>query len=460
MKYRRMVLRVGLGLLLCCSLLPQPGQAAAAPDLQITQLNITGEEYVTIQNTSTTNVDLSHYWLGYASSDTATAVPSQQLSEAALQPQQTTMLSNGAAATCGAVSVDNLVFSLANTAGTLALWRLDSPVSGSASFSFLGAVSWGKGASSGNYLHIADEANVAKYNTTNAMPVWLRGSGTWQVGDQQACLFTPVISATVVQEPVSVSWLSSSDTPPFSVLPAATVSSGSSTNVATIPASDIGLKAVQLSELLPNPASPHTDADDEFIELYNPNDRAFDMSGFKLQIASMTAATVHSYTIPAGTVIAAKGFKAFRSADTNLALNNSGGQVWFVDPLNNTVSTSGVYGTLAEGNAWINTGSKWQETSQPTPGAANKLSAPAAKNNRKKSATVNGRKVASLNGGKSAVAGASTSTAYDEAAQTAPLHPGTLVAVVGLAVLYLAYEYRRDVANKYRQFRQHRAARP
>jgi type VI protein secretion system component VasF len=45
------------------------------------------------------------------------------------------------------------------------------------------------------------------------------------------------------------------------------------------------------------------------------------------------------------------------------------------------------------------------------------------------------------------------------AAQTVPLHPGTLAAVVALALLYLGYEYRRDVANKIQQFREYRAAR-
>jgi hypothetical protein len=463
MRCRSWILRVGI-VMLALLVIPRFSLAASPAELQLTQLNITGDEYVTIQNTSGGPVDLSRYWLGYAGSDSATAVPGQQLSAQTLQSQETVMLNNGAAQTCGAVAIDNLGFSLSNTAGTLALWRLDSPVGAPATFTFLGSVSWGKSATTASYLHIADEANVSKYNTVNALPAWLQTGQVWQVGDMQSCQFTPVVlqnNAPIAQAAVTVDWPVSNDTPPFTVLPAALVSSDSSNgSSASIPASDIGLSAVQLSEILPNPASPGTDADDEFIELYNPNGSPFDLSGFKLQLASATSTTVHSYTIPAGTKIAAKGFKAFMSADTNLALNNTAGQVWFVDPLDHTVSTTGAYNDVTEGASFINTNGKWQWTMSPTPGTANKLQAPAGKSSSgKKSASVNGRSVTGLTGSGSAVQGASTSAAFNQAAQTVPLHPGTLAAVVALALLYLGYEYRRDVANKIQQFREHRAAR-
>lgn len=446
-------------------LVPSFGFAETVPELQLTQLNITGDEYVTIQNKSSDKLDLSKYWLGYSSSDTATAVPAQQLSSQTLQPGEAVMLNNGAAQTCGAVAIDNLNFSLSNTAGTLALWRLDSPAGGAASFSFLGSASWGKATTAANYLHIADEANVAKYNSQNALPTWLQTGQSWQVGDMQSCQFTPVVvqnSTPTAQAAVNVDWPVSGETPPFTVLRAVTVggsSSGSTT--ASIPASDIGLSAIQLSEIMPDPASPKTDADDEFIELYNPNSKTFDLSGFKLQIVSASSATVHSYTIPAGTTLAAKGFKAFMSADTNLSLNNTAGQVWFVDPLNHTVATTGAYTDVVEGGSYINTNGKWQWTMSPTPGSANKLQAPAGKGSSSKSkASVNGRSITGLTGGSSSgVKGVATSASFNQAAQTVPIHPGTLAAVICLAVLYLAYEYRRDVANKFHQFREHRAAR-
>ena len=58
-----------------------------------------------------------------------------------------------------------------------------------------------------------------------------------------------------------------------------------------MPAADIGLSAPQISELLPNPAGTGNDATDEFIELYNPNDQPFDLSGFVLQTGLTTPAT-------------------------------------------------------------------------------------------------------------------------------------------------------------------------
>jgi hypothetical protein len=463
MSYRTLLLRVGL-LVGGIVLLFVPLRAAAATpsiaELQITQLNITGDEYVTIQNSGPVAFDLSNYWVGYVSSDTSTAVPAQQLPAVTLQPLETIVLNNGSAATCGAVAVDDLGFSLSNTAGTIALWRLDSAPGGPASFAFLDAVSWGKNATSPTYLKIADETNVAKFNADKGTPTWLHAATTWQVGDMQGCVFTPVVSSTVTQPPISVDWPIGDETPPFTILAPVSVSAGSGSSRASIPAADIGLKALVLSEILPNPASPKTDADDEFIELYNPNNKVFDLSGFKLQIASTTSSTVHSYTIPTGTTIAPKGFKAFMSASTNLALNNSGGQVWLVDPLDHTVVTTGVYGGVKEGAAWINTSGKWQWTQSPTPGASNKLQAVVGSTGKGKTASVNGRTITGLtNTGSKGVAGASTAGAYDAATQTVPLHPSTLAAVVALALLYLAYEYRRDVANKFQQFRENRTAR-
>lgn len=444
-----------MSVLLIVALLPAQVMAdTPGPELQITQLNITGDEYVAIQNTSVAALELTKYWLGYNSSDLATAAPSQQLPDISLQPLETIVLNNGALATCGAVAVDDLTVSPSNTAGTLALWRLET-----SSFGFLGSVSWGKGANSTNYLHIADESNVTKFNPSSAVPTWLKETNKWQVGDMQGCVFTPVVSATVSSAPVTIDWPVSDETPPFIILAPVSLKSGSSSS-ASIPASDIGLKALVLCEILPNPASPKTDAEDEFIELYNPNTKPFDLSGFKLQIASTTSATVRSYTIPAGTSIPPKGFKAFMSADTNLALNNTAGQVWFVDPLDHTVTTSGLYSGVKEGASFINTNGKWQWTMSPTPGAANKLQAPVVSASSKK-ASVNGRTITAVMVGPNGVAGASTNvaSAYDAAAQTVPLHPSTLAIVIGLAVLYLAYEYRRDVANKIHQFREHRANR-
>jgi hypothetical protein len=461
MRYRGLISRVGLVVsLLLMPLVSHVVQAMPVSEIDFTELNITGDEYVVIQNLNDQALDMSDYWLGYTGSDTATAVPSQQLPQVTLQPRESLMLSNGAAETCGAVAVDDLGPSLSNTAGTLALWRLDND--GMANFAFLNAVSWGKSATGPNYLKIADEANVMKYNAAAGTPTWLKTETSWQVGDKQGCAFTPVVSATEAQPEQTIQWVVSDETPPFTVLPVVHVLTGSSSGGASIPAVDIGLKAVILSEMLADPASPQSDAENEFIELYNPNDRAFDLTGFKLQFASTTSATIHSYTIPSGTMIPAKGFKTFTSGDTSLSLNNTAGQVWFVDPLDHTISTTGLYSGGKEGASFINAGGKWQWTTSPTPGAANKLQplASTTSDSKKKSASVNGRSITGVvNTSASGVAGASAAGSFDQVAQPVPLHPGTLAAVIGLAVLYLAYEYRHDLANRLNQLREYRRAR-
>src|SRR4029079_8523242 len=107
-----------------------------------------------------------------------------------------------------------------------------------------------------------------------------------------------------------------------------------------IPADKAGLRSPQLRELLPTPASPLTDADDEFIELYNPNDRAFDLSGYILE-SGLT--TKHRYTSAAGSSLAPQSFGAFFSADTGLSLSNASGQVRLLDPLGNLLGQSDPY---------------------------------------------------------------------------------------------------------------------
>lgn len=225
-----------------------------------------------------------------------------------------------------------------------------------------------------------------------------------------------------------------------------------------IPAENVGLKAPQLSELLPNPASPKTDADDEFIELYNPNERQFNLSGYVLEVGTTTK---RRYVFPAGTSLPAKSFVAFFSADTKLALSNAGGQVRLLDPLGRVLVVSEAYTSAKDNQAWILANGTWQWTTKPTPNAINVVSAPEAK---KKSASKTAA-VKNASSDKSNAKSASDDSQDDQAVVAAttstgtPLHPGVLALITASAVLYGAYEYRHDIANKIRQFRNYRATR-
>ncbi|HSX35122.1 MAG TPA: lamin tail domain-containing protein [Candidatus Saccharimonadales bacterium] len=231
----------------------------------------------------------------------------------------------------------------------------------------------------------------------------------------------------------------------------------------TVPTTNIGLLPPAITELLPNPASPQTDAADEFIELYNPNQTAFDLSGYQLQAG--TTAT-RSYTFPAGTQLPGGSYMAFFSAVTGLSLSNSGGQVTLLDPTGTTLSASDPYGTAKDNQAWAVTAGKWQWTLTPTPNAANTFtevaSGTTAKTTAAKKAVTPKAKTAAAPKPKTAKPkSASTNAAFVADTPTArnPVHPAVLAVIAAAAVLYGAYEYRQDVANYFRRRLENRATR-
>ena len=461
MKVTRVLPRVGLLLVVLCLLVPATTTVADSPpepSLKIRELNITGDEFVVLENVSSVAVQLDEFWLGYNGDDTASYImPTQQLPAVQLLAGQSIVLNNGSTSTCDASVVDELEFSsLSNTKGALALRRLQND-GYTSTFTTVDAVAWGK--LSADQIQIADETNLEAGVTA----VWYSdvqaSAGLWRVGSFADCSLTllPLPSEDTNQPPQVISWPQSSASPPSIYIG---VVGDSKSDSAHVPASDRGLKAPQLSEILPNPASPQTDVDNEFIELYNPNPKSFDLSGSMLQTVSTTSSTTHTYHFPSGTTIAPGAFRAFKSSQTHLSLSNSGGQVWLVDPLGTTLDTCDPYGTAKDGQSWIDASGKWQWTLQPTAGSTNKIATPIASSSSTKTATVNGKKVTAVgtNSSSGNTLGASTNAA-NTTAQTLSIHPLTLAVIILGALLYGAYEYRHDVALKYHQFRRNRSAR-
>jgi hypothetical protein len=451
---------VGLLILVLVLLAPVAVARAGSPSttLKIREINITGEEFVVLQNVGTNPIQLDEYWLGYSSDDTANyIVPTKQLPRAVLESGQSILLNNGSTSTCDASIVDGLGFSsFSNTKGVLQLRHLSN--NGEVStFTTLDSVAWGKLAS--DQIQIADEAQLSG----DATAVWYKdltqGGSEWRVGDFANCSLAllPQTADNGNQQPEVVTWPTTSASPPSIYVG---IVNTSKSQAPFIPTADRGLKAPQLSEILPNPAAPQTDTKDEFIELYNPNPRAFDLSGFMLQTASTSSSASHTYHFPAGTTISPGAFKAFTSAQTHLSLSNSGGQVWLVDPFGTTLDSCVPYGTAKDGQSWINASGKWQWTLQATPGSTNKIATPIASNGSSKTATVNGKKVTSVASGNSASSGntlgASTAAV---AAEPLSIHPLTLAIIILAALLYGAYEYRHDLALRYRQLRRDRESR-
>ncbi len=132
-----------------------------------------------------------------------------------------------------------------------------------------------------------------------------------------------------------------------------------------LPKADVGLKAPAITELLPNPDGTGTDKTDEFIELYNPNAKPFDLSGFSLQTGITRK---HTYVFPKGSSLPPKSFKAFYSKTTALSLSNTTGQTRLLAPSGNSVSDAAEYEKAKDGIAWALAKGKWYWTTKPTPG--------------------------------------------------------------------------------------------
>lgn len=287
--------------------------------------------------------------------------------------------------------------------------------------------------------------------------------------------FAPAAAATPLD-----AWQS-----PAPVLPIPTTGSGGSDagneaeaeqdgeTIPHVPTDNTGLVSPMITELLPNPATPLTDATDEYIELYNPNSTPFGLDGYSLEVGT---STVRSYSFDEDAALLAGSYKAYTSAETRLSLTNSGGQVRLRDTEGQIVSETTAYGAAGDNQAWTISEGVWKWTSTPTPGAPNVITAiaakavkaaatkkpatqKAAKTTKAKVATakkVKAKKPAKKKDKKTKVATLASATSEKP---KPPIHYGILVAVAVAAVLYGLYEYRNDISNRIHQFRQNRAAR-
>lgn len=450
-----------------------PPALAAPSGLSLIEIKITGNEFVMLQNnTGSTISDLSRYWL-YDFNNTnpmASGVSSstQQLPATALAAGQTVMLSSAGGSTCGAAVTAKLSISLTDSGGFLEV--VQTNMVGNSLVQTAGdAVSWSSGANpslgmiSGVPSSSADPAGAYyRYQNpdTNGSAPYL-----WQPADldtNNSCQLNVKISGVSVPGPSNPgNQLLPGDLPPATFVNAPDDSTSSNTNA--LPTSDIGLAAPQISELLPNPAEPQTDSEDEFVELYNSNNTSFDLSGFKIEVGSSTK---HDYTFPDGTTLPAKSFKAFFSEDTGLSLSNSGGQAWLLDPSGNIISQTDPYGIAKDGQTWaLGPDGKWYWTMTATPDAANIVLLPSiastksstsSKSNTPKTTSTKAVKAASTTAKKTSTNGASTDP---QASGGSKMHLWILAVIGTGAVLYAVYEYRNDLANLLYRARRYRETR-
>ena len=116
--------------------------------------------------------------------------------------------------------------------------------------------------------------------------------------------------------------------------------------------------SVVLSEVLIDQSS--------FIELYNPNDVAVQLSAYGLTLGGS------SYHF-APTTLASGAYLSVTSAASGLAPSVNGGQVSLTDPTGAVIDRSDSWPATNLGQSWALSDGGWEWSSQATPGAANQF---------------------------------------------------------------------------------------
>lgn len=204
---------------------------------------------------------------------------------------------------------------------------------------------------------------------------------------------------------------------------------------------------IEITELMPDPASPQTDNQDEFIELFNAGSSSAQLIGWSLSDGSQSY-KLDSIQLQAGQYI------ALSSATTKLSLNNSGDSVSLAAPDGHVEMTTPNYGKAKAGASFGATPEGWGWLSQPSPGTSNGgLSAEQSADTASKSTTKKSTSSKSTKATKSPqlakAASAGSTKAGGEQSESTPSNGLSWVWVLAgtglLAVGYGAYEYRPEI---------------
>ncbi|MCL4386933.1 MAG: lamin tail domain-containing protein [Patescibacteria group bacterium] len=146
------------------------------------------------------------------------------------------------------------------------------------------------------------------------------------------------------------------------------INSPENSNAIPIIQENADLGGVYLNELMPDPATPKTDLNDEWIELFNSNNHSVDLSG---AILRDTVGTVHEFIIPKGTEVGPGGYAVFYSSATDISLNNDGDMIEFLDKSRNIIDKTPNYGKAKTGLSYALFEEGWDWTRNPSPMAEN-----------------------------------------------------------------------------------------
>lgn len=217
--------------------------------------------------------------------------------------------------------------------------------------------------------------------------------------------------------------------------------------------------AIEITELLPDPASPQTDAKDEYVELYNAGSNAAALVGWKLSDGK------HAYKLDSVAIEPGR-YVALYSRDTKLAFNNDGDQISLLRPSGETEFITPNYAKAKSGMSFGATAEGWGWLEAPSPGAANTSLSQSANSD---SATTKAKstktakaasakktaKAASAKTGSLAKASQGGDTSEGGAAEDRPATPWAwiLAGLGSLTVGYGAYEYRPEILSFFTKLR-------
>lgn len=480
-KIKRLMQSATTGVVLCGLLVASrplivQADTALAPSLVVSQLKITSNDgqFVTLFNNTNTTLDMSKYQLEYFNNyDLSKATSSRLIALSGMVPPHSYyMVNDSALLLCYRLTINSVSLGFSSTAGLIQVLALQQVTPGGAIRSVLqDYVGWSKAAVLGSQ-QLPTNVNAflqrQPIDSQNNPKIFSSGSGSWlsvQPDSNNACGLVTNTSLPVAVS-TGLNQLLPPSEPPATIvsLNESEVGAAETAPTGVLPASDIGLKAPQITELLPNPIGTSNDSTDEFIELYNPNNVSFDLSNFALQSG---VTSLHKYVFPVGTMLPPKAFIAYYSDTTNLSLSNEAGQVKLLDPYGSAIVATNAYSAAKDGQSWALANGKWYWTTQATANGANVIKQPAArktatsKNKAASAKTKTSATVAKVKGAKTTKQIKPTALAgsIKEDPVKTPIHPKVLALIASLALLYGAYEYRADMANTIYQLRRYAKAR-
>jgi hypothetical protein len=454
--------------LTCAGVLLLPGVGMGEPavsdqvlisEILVGSSSSASEEFIEIYNNSSASIDISDFKLEYFSASTTTfTTPSRSIVlNGSLAPGQYYLV-----ASTGYLSelANNFYSSgLAKIGGHIRLVDTDSTVHD--------LVGWGTAATPETTAAPAPDSGMSLQRKIDLAGAYIdtnNNSNDFDVNSvpsPQAYLetVTPEPEPAPTEEPAVIE-PSEEEAPTTTTLDTEAAATESPT---TLP--------LQITELLPNPASPQTDDQDEFIELFNPNNESIDLEGYKLQ-----AGNSFSYSFTFDTQSIAPGsYLAIYVRDSDVLLANGGSKARLVSSAGEVVSETEAYEDADDGEAWALIGGIWQWTITPTPNQANVLSFPeltqtskttaAKKSSTKKTATTKSATTKKPKAAKTTVpktpkqAAENASGEEESPTEIAPVHSGLLAGVGTVALGYGAYEYRKDMSNFLYRLRRYRSLR-